>query len=181
MARLWSKLRLPLVLVLAISLGYLVESTPKSLVVPMNDGAGTVTVPRSLEGWRLKPGQGDLLLSGGTRLGLMKLQIATTGVTDAAVLGSYIADRQQADFLAHENYQTRLKGEIRTWGDQRMPVARAVYDGKFLGVTTRFVQHDVFLPYRGQYVRVGLTFPEFLDNYLGPDQYFLATHLTFAQ
>jgi hypothetical protein len=181
MARLWNRLRLPLAVLLAVFLGYLILRTPGTLTVTMADGVSTATVPRGLEGWHLTPGQDSVLLKGGTRLGLISLQVETTNVPKDGNLQAYIADRQHDAWLAQENYQPRLKGELRTWGEDRAPVARAVYDGKFLGFQTRMVQHDVYWPYQWQYVRIGLTFPEFLDDYMGPDQYFLATHLTFAK
>lgn len=180
MARLFDRLRLPLFIVLALWLGFLVEATPGTATYRLTDGS-SVTLPRSLEGWHLEPGEGDMLLHGGTRFGTMELEIEKTHVPVGANLSAYIAERHTKLFAANDDYQIRLKGELKPFGPNQLPTSHAVYNGKFLGLfTTRYAQHDVYLPYKWSYVRVGLYYPEFLDDYMTPDTLFLANNLKLA-
>lgn len=174
------RLRLPIMIVLALWLGYMVLASPDTITFTMSDGTSTVTVPRSLEGWSLEPGEGDTLLTGSTRLGLFHLEVETTPIPVGGNLAALIAERHTELWKQHDDYQVRLKGELKPFGHHRAPTSRAVYDDKFLWTTTRWVRHDVYWRYNWQYVRVGFRFPEFLDNYFGADQYYIANNVNLA-
>ncbi|HYF95766.1 MAG TPA: hypothetical protein VD969_26415 [Symbiobacteriaceae bacterium] len=177
--------RLLLLVVAAGVIGFLAEATPGITVFQLQGNLGYIAVPRSLEGWQLTPGPGDVLVQGRTRLGLMELELEKTNVPirDDLVpdnLTAYIAGRHSCLFQAHEGYQARLHGEYQPFGIHRVPTARAVYDAKLLGLPVRMVQHDAYWQLQSQYVRVGMRFPEFLDRYFWPDQYFIANYLNLA-
>jgi hypothetical protein len=181
LARLSPRYKLPLLILLAAWLGYLVLATPGTVTVQLPNNKGSVTMPRSLEGWQLTPGHGDFLLSGHTRMGLMQLQIEETNIPVGGNLAAYITERHNTGWKVEHDYQVRLKGELRAFGSYRLPVGRAVLDGKFLGRKVRMVQYDAYMQSDWKYVRVGFTFPEFLDDYLTPDQLFLADNIKLTK
>lgn len=174
------RLRLLGLILLSVWLGYAVLATPGTLTFTMADGHSSITVPRSLEGWSLKPGEGTTLLSGSTRLGLFRLEVEETPVPVGGNLAAFIAERHTELWKIHDDYQVRLKGEIRPFGHHRGPTSRAVLNGELFGREVRWVQHDVYWPYHWQYVRIGFRFPEFLDNYFGADRYFIANNIKLA-
>lgn len=174
------RLRLLGLTLLAVWLGYMVLATPGTLTFQMADGHSSITVPDSLEGWSLKAGEGTVLMSGSTRLGLFNLEVEETPVPVGGNLASFIADRHSELWNTNDEYQVRLKGEIRPFGRHRGPTSRAVFDEKLFFTTVRWVQHDVYWPYHWQYVRVGFRYPEFLDNYFGADRYFIANNINLA-
>jgi hypothetical protein len=164
-------------LLLAVWIGYALLATPGTTTIALAGGKGTLTVPRSLEGWQVAPGTDDMLATGKTRLGLMQLQVQQTKVPVGGDLAAYIAERQALDWKLTHDYQVRLKGELRPFGAYRVPVARAVYDGTLLGLKVRMVQYDAYMRSDWRYVRVGFTFPEFLDDFLTPDQEYIALNV----
>ena len=182
MKRLLLQAKLPALILLAAWLGYILLAAPSITTVRLADGVSTVAVPQSLEGWKLETSEGDKLVTGTTRLGVITLEIERThiSVNDPA-LGEYISQRHSEGWKQWDDYQIRLKGEFRSFGRIWAPVARSVYDGPFLGSTVNIVQHDTYLVYKGEYVRVGMCFPEFLDQYTWVDQTFIANNLKLAQ
>lgn len=180
LARWNHRVRLPLLLLLTVWIGYALLATPGKTTIALAGGKGTLTVPRSLEGWRVAPGQDEMLATGKTRFGLMQVQVQQTPVPVGGDLAAYIADRQALDWKLTHDYQVRLKGELRPFGAMRVPVSRAVYDGTLLGMKVRMVQYDAYMRSDWRYVRVGFTFPEFLDDYFAADQEYIALNVKLA-
>lgn len=174
-------LRLLLLALTAVWLGYLSLSAPGITVLQLSGNLGYFAVPKSLEGWQLTEGTGDMVARGRTRLGLMHLELERTPVSIGDNLAVYVAERHGRLFLAHDDYQIRLRGELQPFGIHQAPAARATYNGRLLGAGIRMVQHDAYWQLQGNYLRVGMTFPEFLDRYFWADQYFIANYLNLAQ
>lgn len=163
----------------SILLGYMVFRTPGLKTVDFPDGSGYITVPRSLEFWRIEPGEGELLLKGHTLFRLNQLEVVRTHVTNPEDLLTYIATRHQQLFQVTDEYQGRLRGEIRRFGLVPFHSARGVYTDWVLGLPIRgqIVQHDVYVVHQGEYLRVGLRFPIVLERYVGMDPYVIAADL----
>ncbi|HYG59104.1 MAG TPA: hypothetical protein VD902_13670 [Symbiobacteriaceae bacterium] len=175
------RLKLPALILLSAWLGYLSLATPEVQTIRLADGASTIAFPRSLEGWKVTAGEGNILARGTTRLNIIALEIETTGVPVIGPLAEYISDRHSKLWQQETDYQIRLKGELRDFGRHRAPISRAVFAGTFMGIKTRMVQHDAYLTYKGEYVRIGLRFPEFLDEYTANDQIFIANNIQLGQ
>lgn len=167
-------------------LGFLVLRTPGLMIVEFPDGTGSITLPQSLEGWRMKPGHGNLLLTGETRLGLVKLEVERTPVSedDQPGLQEFIGARHQQLFTVSDDYQARLRGEYRRFGLNTMAnISRAVWDDRLplIPVRGQVVQHDVYWKYQGSFLRVGMHYPLILERYINMDQYILAAGLKSLQ
>jgi|GEM_PF-3777300 len=169
-------LRVTLAVLAAVWLGYLLFRDPSSAELPLGNLRGSMRIPRSLEGWKVEPGVGNTLLMGQTRLNLMALRVERIPVASSDDPQVYIAREHEKQSSLLPGYQPRLRGESRQFGQQMVPVSRAVYEGQFLWFTTTYVMHDGYWQCRGEHVRLRFWYPEFLEKYLWGDQYFIASN-----
>lgn len=175
MVRIMDMSRLAVALLAAMILSYLVLRSPSDLTKVSFDG-GSVTVPASLEGWEVKPGTGDQLAQGKTRFGTLELEITRTHIGLRGDIKAYVRRQHEKAFRERADYQVRLQGEERYWGARIFaPVGRAAYTGRFMGIQTQYIQHDVYLPYKGEYARVALKYPAFLYKLISLDEAILMT------
>ncbi len=174
--------RLCVWLIVAVVLGFVVEKTPGMRTFELPEGRGTIAVPDSLEGWSLERGEGDVLLRGATRLNLMEMEVVKVPAKSEEDLLAYIRDRHDRLWREKEDYQPRLKGEVRRFGLVPVPKGFAVYDDRlpWLPVTVRYVLEDAYFRQRGEYLRITLRYPEPVASYVEIDEYIIAGQLKLA-
>jgi hypothetical protein len=168
-----SALRLTSLALLVIVLGYLLLATPGVTEVAL-PGGGRLLLPRSLEGWNARAGQGDRLVTARTRLGLITLEVEQTPVPAGGDITGYIAQWHRQRFQELPDYYSRLSGEVKPFGDRPVPMGVAVFDGTYAGLPLRFLQQDAYMIHQGRYIRVSLRYPLALDGFYAPDQVFIA-------
>jgi hypothetical protein len=173
--------RLPVLLILVVLLGCLVEDQPGAAVFHLADAKGTIAVPTSLEGWQLRNGAGNIIATGHTRLHLAELEMERTTLSARCDLGVAVTDRHREAALAHTNYIVERRGEFTRIGEMRLPTSRATYDVTVLGQKVRMVQEDLYFLMEHQWVRLGLRFPAFLEPYFWTDIQFIVSHVRLAQ
>lgn len=182
MARIIRLLRFPVLLLAVLVLGILVEKTPGVMTVQLPDNSGSISVPDSLEGWKLEPGEGDQLLTGSTRLSLQQLELVRTHVPvgNGTALKEYVKQRHDQLWKETDEYQWRLHGDPRKFaGSVTVPTGLGVYQAPFLGrfgKTAYWVQ-DLYFPHEGQWTRLTLTYPESLQRYVSVDHMIIGPHV----
>jgi len=163
----------------AVILGYLVERDPGRVTLSLPDRGISLAVPKNLEGWVLEPGEGDTLVEGTTRLGLVTLEIATVPVKENGDIDSYIVSRHKELKEGKADYIVWHQGPDSKFGFRPAPAYKATYQGKvgWWPFTTEIWQQDVYWPYRGNYARISMRYPNFLINYVYMDRLMLAGNL----
>lgn len=171
-------LRVSLWLTLVLLLGMAVQRAPGRVVLSQPHRGIDLSVPRNLEGWRLEPGEGNLLATGRTRTGWVSLEIVDTAVALDGDLDGYIAKRHQELKAGRSNYRVWHHGEDAKFGMRPAPAYKATYDGQLVGpLKTETWQYDVYWPYRGRYARISMRYPNFMANYVFPDRLYIAAGL----
>lgn len=178
MARL-ARLRPLLLIGLSIWLGSLVLSSPGLERITLEEPGITVALPKNLEGWRLDQGEGDLLLRGDTRLQIMELEIEKVIILPGENLADWVERRHQELLRGKEEFAVTFRGEDWRFGNKKMQAYRARYRDRILSLPLRGVvwQHDVYWPYQGGFLRVGMRYPDIASNYVEPTKYMLAASL----
>lgn len=178
MTRLAPATKLAFFLVLAVLLGYVVERSPERLTLSLPDQGVTVSVPENLEGWVLEPGEGDVLVKGHTRGGLVSLEVAKVPVAQNGDIYGYIQERHQELKQGKREYIVWHQGSDSKFGLRNAPTYKATHQGRVLGLwTTEVWEYDSYWPYRGQYARITMRYPDFLVNYVYPDKALIGTAL----
>lgn len=181
MARYIRLLRFPVFLLVALVLGLLVEKTPGIMTVQLPDNSGSIAVPDSLEGWKITPGEGDVLLTGSTRFNLQSMELVRTHVpADSAALKIYIKERHDQLWKETDEYQWRLHGEVRRFaGSVPVPTGLGVHKAPLLGRfgDTAYWIHDLYFPHEGQWTRLTMSYPELLQRYVSVDHMIIGPHV----
>lgn len=183
MVRSFPYIRFLVVTLLAAWLGYLVQKDPGQLTLTIPEKGVSVTVPQSLEGWKVERGQGDVLATGHTRLRTMSLEIVEVPVTHRAQIDGYIKERDEQFRVGKQDYIVWHQGTDYKFGNRYAPAYKATYTDRFLGlpIKAEYWQYDVYWPYKDHFVRIGMRFPEVLSRYVDPDKIFIASGLRLAQ
>lgn len=182
MHRLLPAARLAVLVVLAAWLGWVLMRKPEELTLSLPDRGVTVSAPRHLEGWVLKPGEGDILVRGHTRLGLASFEIAIVPVSEESHLQAYLEERYARLKEAHREYVVWRRGADTRSGRRNAPTYQATYRGKILGpLQGRILQQDTYWPYRGRYARISFRYPALLAAYVHPDKAYIASRIKLEQ
>lgn len=172
--------KLALFIILAVWLGYVVEQNPGRVTLSLPDRGVSVSAPRNLEGWVLEPGEGDVLVKGHTRGGLVTLEIVQVPVdqgSESSIYG-YIAERHSQVRQGKTGYIVWHQGMDAKFGLRHAPTYKATYQGQILGPFRGEIwQYDSYWPYRGQYARISMRYPDFLINYVYPDKALIAASI----
>ncbi len=179
MSRWPSLVRLLVFTLVAVLLGYLVERDPERITLTLPERGVTVAVPKNLEGWALTPGEGDLLVEGETRLGLVSLEIVEVPVRENGDIDGFIVSRHKELKVGREEYIVWHQGMDSKFGYRPAPTYKATYEGKigWWPFPTEIWQYDVYWPYRGHYARISMRYPDFLVNYVYMDRLMIAGNL----
>lgn len=178
MAR-WAPLRLLGLIGLSFWLAALILPDPALEQISLEEPDITIALPKNLEGWKLVQGEGDLLLRGDSRLDLMELEIERVPVGAKGDLFQSIERRHQQIRQGKEEYAVIFRGEDWRFGNQKLQAYRARYRDRVLGLPIRGLvwQHDVYWPYQGGYLRIGMRYPDIAANYVEPTKYMIAASL----
>lgn len=182
MNRLWPLVRLAGFMALSVWLGSVLMQIPQPLTLSLPDKGVAVTVPETLEGWVLKPGDGDILVEGQTHLGLVTLEIAAVPVSTEGAVYDEIARRHAQVKQGKTEYVVWHQGPDSKFGRRQAPTYKATYQGTIFGpLTGEIWQYDTYWPYRGQYARISMRYPNFLVNQLEPDKAYIGSRIKLDQ
>ena len=175
--------RLLLFVALAVWLGYVVQADPQRVTLSLPDKGVTVSVPKNLEGWVLEPGEGDVLIKGKSSGGLVTLEIAHVPVHQNGDIYGFIQDRHKRVKAGKEEYIVWHQGMDSKFGLRPAPTYKATYQGPILrGLSkTEIWQYDSYWPYKGQYARISMTYPNFMVQYVHMDKMIIAASLKLAR
>lgn len=169
--------RLALFIVLAVWLGGVLLRMPSRLTLSLPDRGVEVAAPRNLEGWVLEPGEGEVLVKGHSMGGLVTLEIVRVPVAQDEI-DRVIAKRNGELKAGKENYIVWHQGMDAKFGYQPAPTYKATYTGRIWGpLKGEIWQYDSYWPYRGQFARISMRYPNFLASYIYPDKMFLGANI----
>lgn len=183
MNRLYPYARLLLFLGLAIWLGYVVQVDPQRLTLSLPDQGVSVSVPKNLEGWILEPGEGDVFVKGRSRGGLVTLEIAHVPVPQNGDIYGFIQERHKQVKQGRDEYIVWHQGMDAKFGMRPAPTYKATYQAPILGglKQTEVWQYDSYWPYKGEYARISMTYPDFMIEYVQMDKALISASLKLAQ
>jgi len=169
-------------ILVAAALGNLVLRSPGHTTLGLPDKGIEVKVPANLEGWRLTPGTGELLVMGSTRLGLVSLEIAEVQVPAKADISAFMAQRHAEFKRGKQDYVVWYEGEDFRFGRRYAPTYKATYRDRLprLALHVEFWQYDVYWPYKDHFVRIGMRYPDFMSRYVEPDKMLIAAGIWLA-
>lgn len=135
----------------------------------------SVTLPRSLEGWRLIPTSvPDQVLLATTRGGLVTFSAEKTAAPASTPLEAY-SDQQEALWRPHlPGYDLQIRAPER-FGRLSGYTTIKEYTGSFLGLAMRRQRLDFYFPHRGFIYHVRYDVPEKLLTYFRPDYRLIIT------
>ena len=182
MQRATAIIRLCVLIVVATVLGNLVERDPGHTTLGLPDKGIAVTVPANLEGWRLTPGQGEVLVTGQTRLGLVSLEIAEVQVFAKTDIPAVVQQRHALFRKGKQEYTVWYEGDDYRFGQRYAPTYKATYRDRLPGLplTAEFWQYDVYWAYKDHFVRIGMRYPDLMSRYVEPDKILIAAGLWLA-
>ncbi len=176
-------IRLVIFAAIAFALGLVVQQDPGQQTLTITEKGVSITVPRSLEGWHVEQGKGDVLATAATRLGTMSVEMVEVPVTSEEQLAAYMKERHLSFSQGKPDYIVWHEGLDYKFGLRYALAYKATYTDRFLGlpIDAEYWQQDVYWPYKDHYVRIGLRYPDFLARYIEPDRMFIAAGIKLAK